>query len=313
MGTTAIPVKTKTCPECAEEIKEEALVCHYCGQRFEVTHSGYCAHCHEIVAAAEDGTCSVCGGGLVDIRTTSTALAGAAAPVTEPASAPTAPTVEPIATVVPGKMRTGIVPTLLQRITFRVNVLAAWALGLLVLVQLGAKSQLDNVARTWDPPQWIFVATRDLANGYEFLILGGAFFVLAIVGLVLAPWRLRPRTGLRFGPSKKYRAMFESQRPRREESQRELGVPVKFGKPVLFRKGGFRPKLAIAVVLWLAGLAYFVSEVTSLRKGFSMELGGYAAVALLVAGLVSAGVLLLTRPKRMVRADEWGVVYPAED
>lgn len=75
---------TKKCPMCAEIIPLEAAACEYCGAKFAVTVTGYCAVCHEIRAADAAGRCKVCGAEVADQRVESK-LIEEAAPQTAPA------------------------------------------------------------------------------------------------------------------------------------------------------------------------------------------------------------------------------------
>lgn len=78
---------TKTCPACAEEIKQRALVCYHCGAQFDVVEHGYCAHCHEVTEAHE-GRCANCDGELIDVTVTSRPKVPVMAPVGVPPPPP---------------------------------------------------------------------------------------------------------------------------------------------------------------------------------------------------------------------------------
>ncbi|MEZ5143362.1 MAG: zinc ribbon domain-containing protein [Acidimicrobiales bacterium] len=67
----AADTDTKVCPQCAEEIKARAQVCHFCGAQFDVVVQGRCPTCGSAQAGV-DGRCPACGAELVDVTVQST-------------------------------------------------------------------------------------------------------------------------------------------------------------------------------------------------------------------------------------------------
>jgi hypothetical protein len=100
MGVPEVSAETKTCPQCAEDIRLQALVCHYCGQEFAVRRVGYCARCHDQVEVTEDERCPRCGRPVIDVVTESQ-------PAVAPAPAAPAPrgdpAVHPLSQAAPAK------------------------------------------------------------------------------------------------------------------------------------------------------------------------------------------------------------------
>jgi len=63
--------KQKQCHLCAEDIPADASVCPYCGARYAVKTSGYCATCHTVSEVDMNSTCVVCHDTVIDLHTTS--------------------------------------------------------------------------------------------------------------------------------------------------------------------------------------------------------------------------------------------------
>ena len=195
--------ETKRCVQCAESIKAEARICHFCGARFEVLVRGYCPQDHEQVPVDNRGRCSRCGSEVVDRHLVSRFLQEATGEG-QPAVASTGaarsqgqvpiPPASPTAAVAPAPRPASAVPAAAEAAPgpsgaaipsaaprTRPGCLTAYALLLLVSAGLaGVGMVLGGVAQ----------ASKDFAVGTA-LILGGAITAGQIGSLARGLWRLR--------------------------------------------------------------------------------------------------------------------------
>jgi uncharacterized RDD family membrane protein YckC len=61
----------KQCHLCAEDIPINATVCEFCGARYAIKTSGYCANCHTVREVDEVARCRVCHGEVIDLHSKS--------------------------------------------------------------------------------------------------------------------------------------------------------------------------------------------------------------------------------------------------
>jgi hypothetical protein len=274
MGTI-FTTGTKTCAQCAEEIKAEARLCRFCGAHYDVAHTGYCSTCHARRDVGEDGVqCAVCGQALVDLAVDS-------AYVEEQAAEPAPAGATAAQTAPEGRLREVAVPSLLQ-VGARVTAVLA-AAGLPVVSIAGFTGETMAMYET---------------SSAERAALGPLYYVLAVLIAVAAAVRLTPwRVDRRYGA-----AWRENTRPR--------SLRTAVGRGEVWQGTMLVPRLALHPVLWIATAAATWWLFVDQRPAHATPRPGLTVVAVLVGvGLLASLLMLPLVPMRRLRVDDRGVLF----
>lgn len=284
----------KKCPLCAENIKQQAKICHFCGAEFEVSYKGYCKDCQKVVELTKQDTCTTCDGGNIIDRQLDSRLAAASstgqppAAVTQPAAAPT--TAHKVAGDAK-KFKEGIVMGYSAMLLYFLAVLAV------VLLLVGS---LICIAWGWDartnpyPDNTFLLAS----SRTEFLAVPIAVPLLALLLVIFLPKDLAvPRLG--FGTEIRIAKKHYKQEKK------------KMGFKMLLNKKGLLWKWIISMILWAALLAVSVYQYSVIKDtGLTIRPLFFILAICCAAGFIATLLIWpMSKKGEVVQIDRDGNIY----
>lgn len=284
----------KQCPMCAEDIKQQAKVCHFCGAEFEVVKKGYCGDCKAVVELTEQDTCSACEGGeVIDRHYESTLVSSSAAP--SPATTGGSAIVQkpgPTAVADTGEFKEGIG---LSNLTWlflglaRVALIALFMAGLIgFILGRGVSTIVTGTSRT----DWFLMAS----SSTEFAVVPIALPVLAFLLTIFYPNPLFPgQLGLKVGKLAKHYS----------QERKKLGFKV------ILKKKRFMEKWIISMALWSAIIAMLVYNYFLMMDEGLTTLPLFNVLAICGAVGFTATILIwpLSKKDEVVQVDRDGNIY----